>query len=199
MTGKAPRSDAQQMAEQLVEKLTSIVDWESVGAAETFSEAATAIIACALTEATDDTQLETTRQLDAALHGAVTGRPESPEEVWRRLLDEVTARATDARYLDTLVEKLRVLTEATETAEADGPPGVWLCVTCGFVAMKALLRACDGAVGIDRRDVQDVCPNDGTSLRRQTWKEACEAADRIGLEQTKRAESAEAQLTEARR
>jgi hypothetical protein len=78
--------------------------------------------------------------------------------------------------------------------EQDGPGHRWVCQTCGFTVMKAFLRASDGAVGPDTREVEDVCPNDGTSLRRLTWKEDAAAAYCVGLEQMKRADAAEAAL-----
>lgn len=81
-----------------------------------------------------------------------------------------------------------------EEAVEDGPPGRWICQTCGFQVTKAFLRAHDGAVGIDARPVEDVCPNDGTSLRRITWKEDSEDANRVALEQMKRADALEQQL-----
>ena len=46
-----------------------------------------------------------------------------------------------------------------------GPPGRWVCPTCGFMLTTAILRASDGAVGVNRRPVEDICPNDGSSLR----------------------------------
>ena len=81
-----------------------------------------------------------------------------------------------------------------DEALADGPDGAWICETCGFVALKMLLRATDGAVGIDSCEVQDVCPNDGTSLRRKTWKEDAIDSDRVGREQMQRASEAEAKV-----
>ena len=79
------------------------------------------------------------------------------------------------------------------TLRDDGPP-VWICDVCHFEVTKMLLRASDGAVGPDRREVQDICPNDGTSLRRLTWKEDAQRADRVAIEQMKRADAAEAKL-----
>src|SRR6185503_77575 len=75
-----------------------------------------------------------------------------------------------------------------------GPPGRWICPTCGFVLTKAILRASDGAVGVDASPVQDICQNDGSSLRQVTWKEDAEDANRVGLEKMKRADVAEAKI-----
>ncbi len=72
-----------------------------------------------------------------------------------------------------------------------GPPGQWRCPTCGFVLMKMKLRASDMAVGVDARPVEDVCPNDGASLRPKTWKEDALDSDRVGREQMHRADIAE--------
>ena len=56
----------------------------------------------------------------------------------------------------------------------EGPPGDWICQTCGFALHKRFLRSSDMAIGIDAREVQDICPNDGSSMRRVTWKEMAE-------------------------
>lgn len=40
--------------------------------------------------------------------------------------------------------------------ETAGPPGRWICQTCGFQVTKAFLRASDGAVGVDARPVEDI-------------------------------------------
>ena len=74
-------------------------------------------------------------------------------------------------------------------------PDQWKCETCGFVLTKAILRASDGAVGMDTREIHDICPNDGTSLRRVTWREDAENANRVGLEMFKRAEEATTKLS----
>lgn len=73
-------------------------------------------------------------------------------------------------------------------------PGVWLCETCGFKVVKAILRASDGAVGVDSRPVHDICPNDGASLRPQTWKEAASEAVTNAVFHMERAEKAESAL-----
>jgi hypothetical protein len=73
-------------------------------------------------------------------------------------------------------------------------PGAWVCDTCGFRLQKMILRACDGAVGVSRDAVTDICQNDGTSLRPLTWKEDAESS--VGIEYMKRAEAAEARIVE---
>lgn len=85
-----------------------------------------------------------------------------------------------------------------DDALLDGPGDRWVCRTCGFMLTKAILRASDGAVGMDTREVHDVCPNDGFSLRRVTWKEEAADANRVGLEQMKRADELETALVAAR-
>lgn len=78
---------------------------------------------------------------------------------------------------------------ATEGRVRDiGPPGRWVCPTCGFQLTKAILRPSDGAVGVDASPVEDICQNDGSSLRQVTWKEDAEDANRVGLESMKRAD-----------
>lgn len=79
-------------------------------------------------------------------------------------------------------------------AEQFTDDGQWICETCGFRLTRAILRAFDGAVGMDRKEVEDICPNDGTSLRRLTWREDAENANRVGLEMFKRNSELEAQL-----
>lgn len=73
----------------------------------------------------------------------------------------------------------------------EGVPGSWKCQACGFELTKAILRASDGAVGVGRRPVQDICPNDGTSLRPVTFEEDSEDANRVAFEQMKRADALE--------
>lgn len=86
--------------------------------------------------------------------------------------------------------------EARQQLQADiGPPGHWICRTCGFVLMKMKLRASDMAVGVDARPVEDICPNDGSSMRPKTWKEDALDSDRVGREQMQRADAAESALT----
>lgn len=99
------------------------------------------------------------------------------------------------------VVRLRILNIALSAKLRDaeneiGPPGHWICPTCGFVLMKMMLRPSDMAVGIDARDVQDICPNDGSSMRRKTWKEDALDSDRVGREQMKRADELESKLQE---
>lgn len=90
-------------------------------------------------------------------------------------------------------DALTAETEKLEAEHADGPPGQWICRTCGFRLSKMVLRASDMAVGIDDRVVEDICPNEGSSMRRVTWKEDALASDRVGIEQMKRADKAESQ------
>jgi len=40
----------------------------------------------------------------------------------------------------------------------------WKCPKCEYVLYKMFLRASDMAVGVDTREVREVCPNDGTTL-----------------------------------
>lgn len=42
--------------------------------------------------------------------------------------------------------------------------GEWKCPKCRFHLSKRLLRASDGAVGINTEEVREVCPNDGATL-----------------------------------
>jgi len=76
-------------------------------------------------------------------------------------------------------------------------PNIWICQTCGFTLTKAFLRAANGAVGVDSRDVEDVCPNDGTSMRRQTYRESADAASKTAVDLMERLNTANVQLAEA--
>lgn len=82
----------------------------------------------------------------------------------------------------------------TPTSEDLGPPGQYICRTCGFVAMKMLLRASDMAVGVDARPVVEACPNDGQPLQPKTWKEDALDSDRVGREQMRRADALQDRL-----
>src|ERR1700733_5560925 len=56
-------------------------------------------------------------------------------------------------------------------------PNTFICEVCGFFLHKATIVASTGQVGIERGGYEpEPCPNDGTMLRRQTWKEAFESA-----------------------
>jgi hypothetical protein len=101
-----------------------------------------------------------------------------------------------SEIIDLVLPLLAARDAALATALADGPPGQWICRTCGFRLSTMLLRASDGAVGIDVRPVEDICPNDGSSMRPVTWKEDALNSDRVGIEQMKRADAAEARLRE---
>lgn len=54
-------------------------------------------------------------------------------------------------------------------------PASFVCGRCGFQLEKRTISAATGAVGICKGGEDgDVCPNDGTPLRRIMWKEAYE-------------------------
>jgi len=86
---------------------------------------------------------------------------------------------------------------AVASLEDVGPPGRWICPTCGFSLTRAILRASDGAVGVDTNPLFNICTNDGASLRQVTWKEDAEDANRVGLEQMKRADALNEVLVKA--
>lgn len=100
-------------------------------------------------------------------------------ELAQRILDHLDAESspTDPAQRLALVQDL--LTRATAGAGTPSAyvPNAWVCATCGFVLVKSVLRASDGAAGIDTSDVTDICSNDGTSLRRQTWQEHAQALE----------------------
>lgn len=48
--------------------------------------------------------------------------------------------------------------------KGDVLPGEWECPRCGFGLSKRVLRASDGAVGINLSRKREVCPNDGVTL-----------------------------------
>ena len=62
-------------------------------------------------------------------------------------------------------------------------PASFVCDTCGFQLEKRSISARTGQVGI-RKGGEDAeaCPNDGTMLRRKTWKEAFEESADSGYE-----------------
>ncbi len=65
-------------------------------------------------------------------------------------------------------------------------PNQWVCPTCGFVLSKMLLRASDGAVGIDTTEVQEICSNDGSSLVRLTYEQASAENGKNAVENAQR-------------
>ena len=44
------------------------------------------------------------------------------------------------------------------------PPGEWKCPKCRYHLTKKLLRASDGAVGVNMDTAREICPNDGATL-----------------------------------
>jgi hypothetical protein len=90
------------------------------------------------------------------------------------------------------------LSRQLEVAEAAVyVPNQWVCPSCGFCVTKMILRAADGAVGIDTSEVQDICPNDGSSLRRLTWEQNATEAHEEWRKANERAAAAEAKLARA--
>lgn len=50
-------------------------------------------------------------------------------------------------------------------------PGEWKCEQCGFSLIKKALYVQTGQIGMDREEDLEGCPNDGSWMRRVTWKE----------------------------
>jgi len=50
-------------------------------------------------------------------------------------------------------------------------PGYLKCDKCAFGGMFSVLHAADGEVGSQDVTGRHVCPNDGSDLRRVTWRE----------------------------
>lgn len=73
-------------------------------------------------------------------------------------------------------------------------PNIWICETCNFTLVRNFLRASDGAIGIDRTTIEDICPNDGTSMRRQTFQESSDQAAKSAVQWADRAIAAEAEV-----
>ncbi len=52
-------------------------------------------------------------------------------------------------------------------------PGAWHCLQCGFALQKATIFVQSGTIGSSRDDVLkmtgELCPNDGTTMARETW------------------------------
>ena len=63
--------------------------------------------------------------------------------------------------------------------------GDWVCPKCSFRLHKRILRASDGAVGVDLSEVGEPCPNDGETMQRLTWKQDAEDANRVALDLAK--------------
>lgn len=60
-------------------------------------------------------------------------------------------------------------------------PGEWVCPTCQFRLSQRILYAQSGDVGINRAEPKP-CPNDGTAMRKVTWKQEAEVANKFGLD-----------------
>ncbi len=50
-------------------------------------------------------------------------------------------------------------------------PGEWKCEQCGFNLIKKALYVQTGQIGMDREEDLEGCPNDGSWMKRVTWKE----------------------------
>lgn len=72
-----------------------------------------------------------------------------------------------------------VLRHARAVLAASCAPGNWQCDACGFVLHKRLMRASDGAVGIDTSEIEEPCPNDGNPLRPLKWEEMFRALEKV--------------------
>jgi hypothetical protein len=59
-----------------------------------------------------------------------------------------------------------------ELEEAQYVPGELRCTQCSFRPHKRVLRASDGAVGINASTDKEFCPNDESEMVRLTWKDA---------------------------
>lgn len=141
-----------------------------------------------------------------ALHGLEAGNPEPHDQTAaalrelqeRRALVPAEACPTCEQLRHTIVSMEKMSDceiEAREAAEDKlYVPNQWVCRICGFCVTKMVLRADDGAVGIDTSEVHDICPNDGFSLRRLTWEQNATEAHDEWRKANERAEAAEAKL-----
>lgn len=128
-----------------------------------------------------DVELVAARKEIGELHGRLRRQAETIQGKRQAWWDEKEAREAAEPEIARLHEAARV-------------PGAWVCNTCGFRLQKMKIRAADMAVGVDNAVVEDICPNDGTSMRALTWKEDAEASDRVGREYMARADAADALL-----
>lgn len=60
-------------------------------------------------------------------------------------------------------------------------PGDWVCPECNYRLHSRILHAATGAVGVSKEEAQ-TCPNDGFILRRLTWRQDAEDANRVALD-----------------
>jgi hypothetical protein len=74
-------------------------------------------------------------------------------------------------------EVARRMRMVEDKAVAGHVPGNWVCESCGFVLHKRFLAAQTGQVGTDDRSKIELCPNDNTLMRRQTWREYADGCD----------------------
>ncbi len=83
-------------------------------------------------------------------------------------------------------------------SELLGPEGMYICATCGFQSERMTMHA-DGAVCPDPNDLQDICKNDGTSLRRMTMAEYASAVSRDAFDRMEEANKLRSERDEAMR
>lgn len=72
-------------------------------------------------------------------------------------------------------------------------PGEQQCVTCGFSLSKLVMRASDGAIGVNAAAPLEECPNGCGFLVAVTWRQGCIKMGEVAEAHLKRAEQAEAE------
>jgi hypothetical protein len=73
-------------------------------------------------------------------------------------------------------------------------PGVWRCPRCHFTLHRHTISAQTGEIAVDTRDERPLCPNEGTPLRRVTWREDAEETAALLVEERARRRMREREL-----
>lgn len=136
-------------------------------------------------------------------------------EDWRKRASEREADARDipggSRISEKLWARINTLREMADqlsavlaAGEGEQPtscvevmPGAWHCLTCGFSLNRCVLRARDGAVGVNPGQTDEPCPNGCPGLLEPvTYKQAFADMVKVSESQVQRALKAEDRLAE---
>lgn len=83
--------------------------------------------------------------------------------------------------------------EVKDALECVYIPGVWACNQCKFQLIASNLYVQDGTIGPDT-DTVPLCPNDGTLMRRVTWKERVSGLDKYAGERLNEIDTLKAEV-----
>lgn len=121
-------------------------------------------------------------------------RIEEVERLRNSLLDDLKECAE--KIAEHVIEREVLTEEFTKLNEAQFVPGVWQCAECNFQVSKNILYVESGAVGADRTEDVEGCPNDGMLMQRVTWKQYCTRTEAAFITQVEAKVAAQERVAE---